>query len=277
MKKIAYLCFLTLISLNSWAQMQISWPEDLSNPEKLNKYSCANDVARNNLFTPYEKFNAAKDSLRVKDEKGNLFSYKDGDLVPLGTEEKPKKYGKLVLDLLKKIEATSAGAELLKRLQASPFEVTIQKGRNSYDPSFNDQRYRAGHNAGALQMLEQKKLLIDGLNFWEVGAGGRVFFYPDNKTLFEEEDGEQRLCAAEVILTHELYHAYDGMRGLLDRRIVYGPFGGIMEAIEFRATRMENTIRQELGKKKRTTYGSAQLLGPNGELAFIDDLCLSWL
>ncbi|MBC7385463.1 MAG: hypothetical protein H7301_04765 [Cryobacterium sp.] len=60
-----------------------------------------------------------------------------------------------------------------------------------------------------------------------------------------------------VTLAHELFHAYDGIRGLLDRRIVFPPerFEST-EVSEYRAMYFENRIRHNSGIPYAIHYGT---------------------
>ena len=86
----------------------------------------------------------------------------------------------------------------------------------------------------------------------------------------------------DIILAHEMYHAYDGMRGLLDRRFVKSDTHEFQPVCEYRAVRLENSLRKSLGYKYRKFYshteGSDQdMLDDNGEPIKIPTPCINWL
>ena len=77
-----------------------------------------------------------------------------------------------------------------------------------------------------------------------------------------ESDNITRPSPVLSAFAHELYHAFDSVRGLLDRRGVVGDNMEFMELTEYRAVYFENVIRKNLGRKYRKYYSSVDLNDP---------------
>jgi hypothetical protein len=96
---------------------------------------------------------------------------------------------------------------------------------------------------------------------------------------YVESDGKKRIAPVHTILAHEMFHAFDGIRGLFDRRKVDGPTYEYTEVLEYRGAYFENKIRAELGRKYRKYYGgsdqaSGSLLDSDGNPFLFPAPCL---
>ena len=99
-----------------------------------------------------------------------------------------------------------------------------------------------------------------------------------------ESDWIQRKVDPRIILGHEMLHAYDGMRGLLDRRFVKSDHHEFQPVTEYRAVRMENILRIALGHKRRKFYSytvgdtdQKDMLDTNDETIVLPTPCIKWL
>ena len=90
------------------------------------------------------------------------------------------------------------------------------------------------------------------------GSGGRIVWNPPDGYL--NTGGEELTLSPYTNLAHEMGHAYDANKGLLDKR----KFNGL-ERLEWQAVYWENLIRQELNKPLRQTYGIISIIN-NGKL-----------
>ncbi len=186
---------------------------------------------------------------------------------------------KAVRESITRLEGLPSGKLLLDRLRRSPYPLTISAGHPHFWPSDDDDRPLKGFMmAQAIQNLVTLRWPDYGLPFIHVGAGGSISFNPKLKALFIESDGQKRVALPHIILAHEMFHAFDGIRGLLDRRMVTGEAFEFSEVTEYRAAYFENRIRAESGLLYRKYYGdetgAGGLLGADGEPMLIPAPCL---
>ena len=105
-------------------------------------------------------------------------------------------------------------------------------------------------------------------------------WHPTKEILSIESDGKKRATDKTVSLAHELFHAWDSVRGLLDMRMVKGEHYSFESVVEYRGVWFENQIRQELGFLYRKYYSdphvenSPDLLDDSGEPVYIPHVCL---
>jgi hypothetical protein len=245
-------------------------------------YDC--NQGRDQLFTDDLNMNPASNSLLIKDGNDKVVIYIDKKLYT--TDGKPTRakgsWIKRVYTAMLRLEKIPVAATLIDKLETSFQPVVIKKGGNQFDPSYDgERRYTYGNNASFVMNFDERKPFVDGIPFNLIGSGGRIFWNPDMKSKFVESDGVKRSIDGVVALAHEMYHAYDSIRGLLDRRFVKGDgleFSGIHE---YRAVFLENMVRKGLGRKYRKLYGQTDsendLLDENGEPIWITDPCIGWL
>ena len=81
-----------------------------------------------------------------------------------------------------------------------------------------------------------------------------------------------------------MYHAYDGMRGLLDRRFVKSDELEFQPVAEYRAVRFENIMRKHYGGLYRRFYSTPSdlssikdMLDEYEEPIVIPTPCIGWL
>ena len=235
--------------------------------------------------------NVKADSLRI-----NLYHsketvlYRDGTLfssdgtAPASDAAKGDVFVKYVMSALTKLESLPSGKTMIDRLEHSPYPLVIR---------FTDPHFWAADDSGkplkgmmmaqAIQFLNTLRWPEYGDQFDRVGAGGEIGFNPKLASLFVEDDGVKRPAQAHTILGHEMMHAFDGVRGLLDRRQINGRAYEYQEVSEYRATFFENRVRKESGLHYRKYYGDGptpeypshgSLLGKDGEPMLIPAPCI---
>lgn len=245
-------------------------------------YDCNAD--RSTLFTMDININLAKDSLRIQDNNKNVVIYQDQKLYDLNGKPTRARgsWIKRVYKALKKLDRISTTSRLIEKLEYGFQPVYIKHGRNQFDPSYDGDRYYTyGNNASFIMNFDIQKPFVEGLLFNRIGSGGRLSWNPNMKSKFVESDGVKRTVDPIVALAHEMYHAYDSLRGLLDRRFVKGEkleFNGVHE---YRAVYLENMVRKAIGSKYRKVYGQNDsendLLDDQGTPIWITDPCIGWL
>ncbi len=218
-------------------------------------------------------------SLKIEASDGAVGIYRDGEL---RNGNKKDAFMKVVLKTLAKLETLPTGKILLERLEHSPYALTIRHGTPHFWP---DDDKRSGPASGmmmaqSIQLLNTLRWPEYGNQFNRIGAGGEINFDPALKALFLEDDDVKRAAAPQTILAHEMMHAFDGIRGFLDRRTLVGDAYEFIEISEYRATYMENLIRKESGLHFRKSYsdesggGHGSLLGEDGKPMLIPAPCL---
>ena len=156
-----------------------------------------------------------------------------------------------IIEALKKIEAVPEGQKLLRQLERSYFPLTIAHGGNAFNPKDDAGRNYLGiYRANALSIFNNGRMTSEVVPFNNIGAGGTVGWDPKTEGL-----------PAYIALAHEMYHAFDSIRGLLDMRFVQGDEYEFVLMSEYRAVYFENIIRKAYGIDYRTHYGEDQV-GP---------------
>lgn len=186
----------------------------------------------------------------------------------------------IAFEALKKIASLPSGKVLLDRLEHSPYPLTITGGDTRF-VAYDDagKAYWGTAMAQAIQSLTTLRWEDGPMQFDHIGAGGRIRFDPKAEIINIESDGEERVGLSYVNLAHEMFHAFDAIRGLYDGRIVDGPAYEIAAVTEYRASYFENRIREESGLHYRKYYGdgtdgTGSLLDENGRPKLIPSPCL---
>lgn len=239
----------------------------------LDKFHCS--VFRDDLFAHDLRENPSSDSLKILTSKGAVLSYKPGIK---GSDS----FSKKAITAIKELEKSAIGRSLISKLMKSPFPLWIKSGGNRFDPRSFSQRPMFGINeAGALTTFITNRLQVDRLEFKTWGSGGYVNWDSNKEYQAMESDGVSRGTPTYIALGHELYHAYDSIRGFLDRRMIKGPGYEFQPVIEYRAVYFENLLRKESGKLYRKYYSApsksvqGSMLDEKGEPIFIATDCLS--
>lgn len=250
------------------------------------------------LFPDLVKSNTKAYSLRIaSSDNKNIYTFSDMNVLnnkdeKIEIEKINDQFVREVIRLLNNLYKIDSGKKLIQRLQKALYTVTIIKGGSPrFEIIGSDPRPNFGfEEAAALQhfVVLRKSGQIQ-IPFSQFGSGGNIRFDTKFKMQSIESDGVSRDIPSIIILAHEMFHAYDGVRGLLDRRFVNGVNMESTEVSEFRATYFENQIRKSLGKKYRKFYSTsaeklktefknnklvASLLDKNGEPYLFPTPCL---
>lgn len=267
-------------------------PEDLLKEtsktlEDLKNFHCESNQ-RGELFFENMLMNLAADSLKIvttHKKKQVIYTYRDGKVFLNGKKTKARgSYAKKTLKALKKLSRKSTHVKkLLSKLQMAPAPFYIKFGRNQYTPNMLDERSNEhGNEAGFVSMMDDRRPMVEGMVFEQIGFTGQINWNPGANLELVEIDYVKRSAPSVLALAHELFHAYDGMRGLLDRRFVKGEGLEFVPVAEYRAVYFENLVRKDLGLKYRRFYsgskkGEADLLDENNQPILLPTPCIHWL
>lgn len=190
------------------------------------------------------------DEIRITHRKGFLglgekqtLKYEDGKLYNLdGTDYTGKVNGFLgkTVGALNQAKTTAEGAALQKKLEMSFNVFTIEKGMKSEFIPSNTLK------ATAYQRVDEATGASGDLSG---GSGGTIIFNPTQGGV--REQGGVTATRPTTTLAHEMSHALDADRGLMDYRIEQG-----IQRNEWQAVYRENLIRSQLGLPLRTYYSS---------------------
>lgn len=231
--------------------------------------------------------NLQKDSLKIEAD-GKKYFYREGRLYLENGDLARRIKGsflKETMNSLKTMEKFELTRNLLRQMESSHYPVIVLKGGNRYSPHMPGERSGIHmNNATMVYNLADKKPLVDGMIFDRIGYGGHVYWSPAlvAKSKFMEADGVERVAPKEVVLAHELMHAYDAIRGLLDRRFVQSKVLEQTTVAEFRAVYLENYMRKNMGGEYRRFYSYSDgavkdLLDDNDEPILLPTPCIDWL
>ena len=170
--------------------------------------------------------------------------------------EPNKNYGgndvfiKKAFNSLNEINSVDKGRELITELHNSDNNFTILEGERSMFTTTK-----------TLNAYVKTKLQIGDADFQEMlnrgivtlsGSGGEIQWNPSGQAL-PTEDGYQTYPTTD--LGHELFHALDANRGLLDDRKYQKIYMS-----EWQAAYKENVLRKCLGLPYRVSYGGVRML-----------------
>ncbi len=237
----------------------------------LETYHCS--VLKDELFGLDLFQNPKQDSLKIITSTKKILTYEEGLIAK-------DRFAKKVIKAIAKLESSSNGRVLIKKLMASPYPLWIKSGGNRFDPrSFNERPMFGINKAGALSTFITNRLQVDRIAFDQFGSGGFVNWDSKKEYSAMEADGVIRGTPTHIALGHELYHAYDSIRGLLDRRMIKGDGLEFQPVIEYRAVYMENLLRKDAGRLYRKYYSApsksikGSMLDPKGEPIFLPSDC----
>lgn len=231
-------------------------------------------------FDPFEapqRLNLKADSLKIKeDSTKKILTY-----LPDRTPRTNDRFALHAIKAIEQIQKTMTGRRLISYLQTSHFPITIELGGNMFAPTVEGgQRFRGIYMAQAVRFFEALRMPDDPIPFHDIGVGGSILWHPTMKMETVESDGVKRVINPTVTLAHEMYHAFDSLRGLLDMRMVFGENFESTLASEYRASYFENLMRRELGYKLRKYYGNQTsgpgILNEQGEPILMSAPCLSF-
>lgn len=214
-------------------------------------YVC-NGINEHDLLWPAIRQNESGDSLKINLYKSSeQIIYKKGHYFNL--DGSPRKdlsdtFVVQVVSALKKIEGIPEGAKLLRQLERSHFPLNIAFGGNMFNPKDDaGTSYRGIYRANILSIFDHGRMTSENIPFNDIGAGGTIAWNPKTPGL-----------PSHVALIHEMYHAFDAIRGILDMRFVHGAKYEAAFVSEYRAVYFENLARKAAGVEYRTHYGEDQ-------------------
>jgi hypothetical protein len=226
--------------------------------------------------------NPARDSFRVRASRsGEIFFYRGGrfhrsDGTPTGVPT--GEFFGAAAAALARLEKLPHGRTLLRQLEKSRFPIVLEPGKwMRFNPS-DDGRHGSGlQMATAAMIFFRSRKTTENLPFHGIGVGGEIVWDPKSNATRIESDGKKRAVPPHVSLAHEMYHAFDSVRGLLDTRLVWAPEYESTQVLEYRAVFYENQIRAESKIRFAKHYGSedgADLLDDQGRPIAIPAPCL---
>ena len=242
------------------------------NSALLPQYSC-NGRDEIDPFWPAVRENPSGDSFTISIYKNEgLITYKNGKYYKPNGEVQRDLSNVFVahaVSALKKIEAMPEGAFLLRQLEKSHFPVTLAFGGNSFSPVDDEGRsFRGIYRANALSIFSHGRMTNENVPFNNIGAGGTIKWNPKTEGL-----------PPHVALSHEMYHAFDSIRGVLDMRFVKGENYEFTLLSEYRAVYFENIARKAAGISYRTHYGQGEtgpgVLDEHGQPRKMPSPCLN--
>ncbi len=260
--------------------------EDRLGPEAthLTSYLCQNQEERDPFWQP-PHMQVDDSNFRVRAQDGSEYTYRQGVLTADNGRELRQSSDLFInhaVKTLETLEKLPSSFQLLRLLERSPQRVTLRLGNFSFNPTVPGGRTWSGiKNSQAINFLRTLRMSDGGVVFDKVGSGGEVLWHPTKEILSIESDGKMRPTDPAVSLAHELYHAWDSVRGLLDMRMVKGDSYSFESVVEFRGVWFENQIRSELGLLYRKYYSDpyqpdgADLLDESGEPIYIPHACLT--
>lgn len=243
-------------------------------------------------FQKPHRINPLRNSLKVRIPKSDItYTYILGKFYDSDNREAhiSDPFVQSVAKAFKRFEAIEPTQKLLRELEESYFPLTVSRGGNSFNPQIPGGKFWSGIKmAQAVPFLSTLRMSDPSAThpFNDIGVGGEILWSPTLKVESIEADGVKRELDRDVALAHEMYHAFDSIRGLLDMGVVQGADYESESVVEYRAVYFENLVRQEFGIKFRKHYGdpwvpeggdpskAADLLDDNGQPIFIASPCL---
>jgi hypothetical protein len=227
--------------------------------------------------------NPRKDSLRIRAYNSDeMITYREG--LFYNQQGRPVKkfsdpmfqHAQRALERFEKMPATS---RLLRLLETSYFPLTIRFGGDRFDPNVTHGEFTPGiYMAQAIMFFVRGRMPDDIIIFNNIGVGGDIHWHPQGKFKATEEDAVERETDPLVTLAHEMFHALDSIRGLIDFRMVQGQQYESQMVAEYRAVYFENIVRKEMGYRYRKYYSAKQgpgMLDETGSPYLIPAPCLS--
>lgn len=267
----------------TFAEMQGRMGADAS---LLPAYACDGHREYELLPEPPRK-NPKGDSLRIRPAGATTDAddvvYRSGALYPVdagASASLADAFVKKAQKSIAKLETLASGQAMLRQLEFARFPLVITSGRSGFVSVVNGKPNIGVQIQSSLQYLKTLRAPdYASIPFNQIGIGGYIGWNPDLAAQFIESDGKKRAAQPHVVLAHEMFHAFDGIRGLIDRRFVEGKGYESTEATEYRAVFFENTIRRESGLRYRKYYGSdvdpnGGVLDSTGQPRLIPSVCL---
>ncbi len=237
-------------------------------------------------FQPAHRINPLRNSLRIKAAKSDeLLNYQLGHYFDASGNKVTSfsdPFFQFVSKALARFEKLTSTEKLLRQLEESHFPLTIALGNNSFNPQIEGGRFWSGMKmAQAAAYFSTLRMSDGGYPFNDIGSGGQILWNPKLEVETIESDNVRRKLDKDIALAHEMYHAFDSIRGLLDMGNVSGESYEFQSVVEYRAVYFENLVRGELGIKYRKHYSDPYqpvnppgMLNEAGEPIFIKSPCL---
>ena len=187
------------------------------------------------------------DSLRI-DNKNLSLLYIDGKLYRqngIQYTDKLKGFTKKVVSALDVLRKGTEGASMISELQSSSNNFVIKDGASEFKASNVTKAYAQQIQNDPSATAQKEALLNNGIDL-SGGSGGTISWNSHGAVLATSEGGQ---VSKETDLAHEMFHALDANRGLLDSRSENG-----IERSEWQAVFRENILREQLGRPLRTHY-----------------------
>lgn len=237
---------------------------------------------------PFQKplrMNPLRNSLQIKIPKSEtrltyqMGHYFDAAGNEVTTFEDP--FIQSVSKALARFEEIGPAQKMLRLLEESHFPLTIALGNNAFNPQIPGGRFWSGIKmAQAISIFTTMRMSPGGHPLSDIGVGGQILWNPKLAIDTIEADGVRRKLDSDVALAHEMFHAFDSIRGMLDMGFVQGAEYEFESVLEYRAVYFENLIRKELGIQMRKHYGDPvnaegpDLLDDQGAPIYIPSPCL---
>jgi Effector protein len=224
------------------------------------------------LLPDLVKSNPKNNSLRILNAtNAQVLTYIDGVLYnsvgkKVSVSSISDSYTKTIIKFLEQLRQFPESKRLISLMQKGLYPLTFAKtGGPRFEFVGNTGKPNSGYDEAPIMQhfAALRKSAETDVNFKQFGAGGFIRLDPNIKNLMNiESDNVKRGSPILAAFAHEMFHAFDSVRGLLDRRSVEGEGMEFMEVTEYRAVYFENVIRKNLGRKYRKYYGSVDLTNP---------------
>lgn len=235
-------------------------------------------------FQAPHRMNPLRNSLKIKVPKEETYyTYQLGRYFDRNGSEVTRfsdPFMKRVSKALARFEKLESTSKLLRHLEESYFPLTLTLGGNSFSPTVEGGKNWSGiKQAQAIAYFTTLRMSPGGF-FADIGVGGKILWNPELKIETIEDDGVKRPLDTDVALAHEMYHAFDSIRGTLDMGFVVGENYSFDSVVEYRGVYFENLVRHELGIRYRKYYSDPyqenlpDLLDDEGEPIYIPAPCL---
>lgn len=218
------------------------------------------------------KANPKNNSLKILDATtGKKITYIDGVLFneagkKISLSSISDSYTKAILGFVEQLRKYPEGKRLISLVQKTLYPMILAKtGGPRFEFVGNTGKSNSGYDEAPIvqHFVTLRKSAETDVNFKQFGAGGFVRFDPSVKNLSNiESDNVKRTSPLLAAFAHELYHGFDSVRGLMDRRGVIGAGMEFAEVTEYRAVYFENVMRKNLGRKYRKYYGNIDINNP---------------
>lgn len=177
---------------------------------------------------------------QLKYENGSLYN-KDGS----SYTGKVDRFTQKTVDALGQIAKGKEGADMISELQSSKNVFTIEKGDSKFDQSDTNKAYSNQMATDPAYAGSFETLTKLGTDF--TGGSGGAVKWDFSGGLLSTVNGMRTNSTTD--LAHEMFHALDSNRGLLDDRRESG-----VKRSEWQAVFRENNLRGQLGQPLRNFY-----------------------